>query len=276
MNISLQAKRAARNQLLDPGADGVQATDFITPSEMVFLAATGDIPVEDTTHHILEIHHEQDDNETPVLLCTDENPTTNIEIPAIIPEDSSISNKIAERLNMSNYIISPIRKSYNKVFDATTLVLMASRYLLLGTSQNVGKRRVKLANTLLPSACTEHTNQFILGRDDPYGALYQKFKHAQLLDLEQEAETISKYFDKSEEQNQQWSLLTVARTKRLTHLRSGEASPSPEEWSEIVERSINNLSEFINHFKHAQTQANPKEEITAKPTEIRTLLATSF
>ena len=43
-----------------------------------------------------------------------------------------------------------------------------------------------------------------------------------------------------------------------------------------MERSINNLSEFINHFKHAQTQANPKEEITAKPTEIRTLFATSF
>ena len=50
VNITeLQAKRAARNQLLDPGADGVQATDVINPSEMVFLAAIGEIPTEDMT-----------------------------------------------------------------------------------------------------------------------------------------------------------------------------------------------------------------------------------
>ena len=106
MSFELQAKRAARNQLLDPGADGVQATDVITPSEMVFLAAIGDIPAEDMTHQVIQYHH---DNTTSVLLCTDnEKP---IEIPAIIPEDSSISKKIAERLSSSNYIISPIRKS---------------------------------------------------------------------------------------------------------------------------------------------------------------------
>ena len=113
MTISLQAKRAACNQLLDPGADGVQATDVITPSEMIFLAAIGEISTEDTTHQILEHHYEPNDSDTPVLLCTDEDPTMRMEIPAIIPEDSSISKKIAERLNMSNYVISPIRKSYN-------------------------------------------------------------------------------------------------------------------------------------------------------------------
>ena len=84
---------------------------------------------------ILEHHYEPNDSDTPVLLCTDEDPTMRMEIPAIIPEDSSIGKKIAERLNMSNYVISPIRKSYNKVFDATTLVLMASRYLLLGSKK---------------------------------------------------------------------------------------------------------------------------------------------
>ena len=51
MSFELQAKRAAGNQLLDPGADGVQATDVITPSELVFLAAIGEIPAEDMTHH---------------------------------------------------------------------------------------------------------------------------------------------------------------------------------------------------------------------------------
>jgi hypothetical protein len=199
-----------------------------------------------------------------------------MEIPAIIPEDSSISKKIAERLSSSNYVISPIRNSYNKVFDATTLVLMASHYLLLGSNKNVKNTRLKLANTLLPSACTEQTNQFILGRDDPYGALYQKFKHAQLLHIEQEDEIISKSYDPDQEQSQRWSLLTMARTERLAHLRSGESSPSPEEWSEEVERTINNLNDFINQFKHIQTQTKPTQNKNIPFKTIQALFATSF
>ena len=144
---------------------------------------------EDINHQVLQHHPVPDDSTTPVLLCTDKE--KQVEIPAIIPEDSSISKKIAETLNSSNYIISPIRKSYNKVFDATTLVLMASHNLLLGTKQKVKPARLKLANKLHPSACTEDTNQFVLGWDDTNGALYQKFKHSQFIHLEQEAAAIS-------------------------------------------------------------------------------------
>jgi hypothetical protein len=44
MTLTLEAKRAARNQLIDPGTDGTQATDEITPAEVTFLTATVDLP----------------------------------------------------------------------------------------------------------------------------------------------------------------------------------------------------------------------------------------
>ena len=231
MSLTLEAKRAARNQLLDPGADGAQA-DTMTPAEMIFLAATAEIPTNQEVNY----------NSDPILLCTEKE--QQIEIPALIPTDGSLSKKIAERSHHSNYIVSPIRKAYNKMYDATTIALMAAHYLLTGSGTN--SSRLKLANRLHPSACTKQTNQFVLGRDDSNGALHQKFKHSQLLHLEQQAEQARILYHQDQKALQQWEVLTKQGEERLNQMQTGEPNYELDGWSKEVDRSISNLMAFIN------------------------------
>jgi hypothetical protein len=216
MSLTLEAKRAAHNQLLDPGADGAQATDTMTPSEMVFLAATAKIPT-------------NQDNIDPILLCTEKE--QQIEIPALIPTDGPISKGISERSHHSNYIVSPIRKAYNNMYDATTIALMAAHYLLTGSGTN--SSRLKLANILHPCACTKQANQFVLGRDDSNGALHQKFKHSQLLHPEKQAEQARSLCHQDQKALQQWEVLTNQREERL---KTGEPNYELDGWSKGVDR----------------------------------------
>ena len=262
MSLTLEAKRAARNQLLDPGADGAQATDTMTPAEMIFLAATAEIPTNQEVNY----------NSDPILLCTEKE--QQIETPVLIPTDGSLSKKIAERSHHSNYIVSPIRKAYNKMYDATTIALMAAHYLLTGSGTN--SSRLKLANRLHPSACTKQTNQFVLGRDDSNGALHQKFKHSQLLHLEQQAEQARILYHQDQKAIQQWEVLTKQGEERLNQMQTGEPNYELDGWSKEVDRSITNLMAFINLFKykqksHKQTQCNNLSKST-----IQELFSSSF
>ena len=150
MTLSLETKRAARNQLIDPGADETHPSDVVTPAEVAFITATQDLPT-----------HEGVDSTEAVLLCTDNE--QQIEIQATIPADGTISDKIAERLTYSQYIISPTCKAYNKMYDATTIALMAVHFLHLATKQtnlySVVTKRMALfiRNSNIPSS-------FILNR----------------------------------------------------------------------------------------------------------------
>ena len=78
MSLSLETKRAARNQLIDPGADETHPSDVVTPAEVAFITATQDLPT-----------HEGVDSTEAVLLCTDNE--QQIEIQATIPADGTIS-----------------------------------------------------------------------------------------------------------------------------------------------------------------------------------------
>jgi hypothetical protein len=76
MTMTLENKRAARNQLVDPGTDKTQATEVITSAEVAFITATVDLKAESN----------------PILLCTEEK--QQFDITDTIPNDGPISEKL--------------------------------------------------------------------------------------------------------------------------------------------------------------------------------------
>ena len=86
MSMTLENKRAARNQLVDPGTDGTQATEVISAAEVALIAATVDLG-------------ELEAESNPILLCTETNQQFDEDI-ATTPNDGPIIEKIAERLSL--------------------------------------------------------------------------------------------------------------------------------------------------------------------------------
>jgi hypothetical protein len=261
MTMTLENKRAARNQLVDPGTDETQATEVITSAEVAFISATVDLEdLEEEGNHI--------------LLCTEEK--QQFDITDTIPNDGPISEKIADRLSYSNYIISPTRKAYNKMYDATTVTLMALHFLLKTkkppTDNKQTTNRLNIANKLHPSAARNKANQFVLGRDDKDGALHQKFKHSQLLQLEQKAEQARSLYHQDQQALQQWKVLADQRENRLNKLATEELDFAQDTWSKEVDRSITNLIAFLALFKHKQINHKQKQVIRPSKSAIQLII----
>jgi hypothetical protein len=210
----------------------------MTPAKMVLLTATEDLP----TRQVVDY------STNPILLCTEEE--QQIKIQALIPTDGPICDKIAERSLYSNYIFSPIRMAYNKFYHATTIALMATHYLL--KSPGATPNCLNIANKLHPSASTNQTNQFVLGCDGSNGALYQKFKHSQLLHLKQQTKQARSLYHQDQQALQQWRVLTNQCEERLNQMATGELDYAQDDWSKEVNRSITNLIAFIDLFKYKQ------------------------
>ena len=119
MTLSLETKRAARSQLIDPDEE-THPSEVITPAEVTFIIATEDLS-----------EHEDVDSSETVLLCTEK--SQHMKIEATFPADEALSTKIAERLEYSKYIISPTCKSYSKMYDTTTLALIAVHCFMKAT-----------------------------------------------------------------------------------------------------------------------------------------------
>ena len=82
-------------------------------------------------------------------------------------EEKPIEAKVAERLAYSNYLVCPIRYSYRKMFD-TTSITFAALYNWVQLSfpeQRRSKAQQRLLQNLGPNTKSEDSNGFILGRD---------------------------------------------------------------------------------------------------------------
>ena len=110
MKLTLENKRIARHQLINPNDEDTQNDEEQTQDQKNFLVATSEPPVVPP------------EKETILLSTT---PTNEPQGPPTLPNDGPISEQIADRLLFSNYLISPALSSYNKVFDATTIAFAA-------------------------------------------------------------------------------------------------------------------------------------------------------
>ena len=118
MKVSLANKRIARRQwigLSDKEKD--QVDDEQPLGHIVFVATTADA------------YDYNIDDET-VLLTSDPTKEPKPSAPQQFPEDGPISEHIADRILFSKYLINPARTSYDKMFDATTVTLLALQTLL--------------------------------------------------------------------------------------------------------------------------------------------------
>ena len=125
MKLTLENKRVARHQIINPDDDDTLDAEEITQEQTNFLSATSELPLI------------QQEDET-ILLSTE--PDNQLQELSTILSDGPISEKIADRLMFSNYIISPARSSYNKVFDATTIAFVALYSLLKKTIFNTANK----------------------------------------------------------------------------------------------------------------------------------------
>ena len=96
--------------------------------------------------------------------------------------------------------------------------------------------RSNIANKLHTSASRNQANQFVLGRDDKDGALHQKFKHSQLLQLEQQAEQARSLYHQDQQALQQWKVLANQREDRINQMATGEPDYAQDDWSKEVNR----------------------------------------
>jgi hypothetical protein len=116
----------------------------------------------------------------------------------------------------------------------------------------------------------------VLGRDDKDGALHQKFKHSQLLQLEQKAEQARSLYRQDQQALQQWKVLADQRENRLNKLATEELDFAQDTWSKEVDRSITNLIAFLDLFKHKQKDHKQKQVIRPSKSAIQELLSSSY
>ena len=147
----------------------------------------------------------------------------------------------------SNYLISPARSSYNKVFDATTIAFVALHALLRKPAKLT--KLSDIADRLLPSSTPSLTNQFLLDRDRDGGALYQKLRHAQILNLERTADHMKKSRDHNEEANNHLKILSENREARISKLNTNPAPFSQTDWAEEIDKTTNTLVIYLDLFK---------------------------
>ena len=111
------------------------------------------------------------------LLCTEalqQDPGT---------QDLPLQQEITVRLTFSNYLVRPIRLSYRKMYDITSLTLYASFRWLSQKSDKTkkGGHRQKLCTSLAQEPRTSHQLNFALGGNN--GPLSQQFMQAELSSL---------------------------------------------------------------------------------------------
>ena len=160
------------------------------------------------------------------------------------------------------------------MYDATTVALMAIYFLLKTKKPTTNCSNI--ANKLHPSASRNQANQFVLGRDDKDGALHQKFKHSQLLQLEQQAEQARSLYHQDQQALQQWKVLANQREDRLNQMATGEPDYAQDNWSKEVDRSITNLIAFLDLFRYKQKTHKQKQVIKLSKSAIQELLSSSF
>ena len=259
MKISLEKKREARRQTFMPEEEH-DPSETMTPAEVTLVIA-----IEDLSEHDIV-----DDPET-VMLYTDN--SQNIEIETTFPKDEVISTKIAERMDFSKYIISPTCKSYSKMHDTTTLAFLAIHCFMKATKST---KCSNMANKYHPSASVEGTNQFVLGRNEEKGALYQKFKHSQIHHLEQKAERIIKQQQQSKPALEKWKELANDRTNRLSAIAAGTTDQAHTDWANKVEESISKLIDFNRRFKTKEDNKEKRTTAGLSQSSIQELLSCSF
>ena len=169
MKVSLANKRIARRQWIgmsDKEKDEVD--DEQSLGHIVFVATTADA-------------HDPNIDEETVLLTTNPSKEPQPPNPHEFPGDGSISEQIADRIHFSKYLVNPARTSYNKMFDATTVTLLALQTLL--RSPKTTPKLSEAADRLQFSPDLDKENHFMLDRDSNDGALYQKLRHSQIQSL---------------------------------------------------------------------------------------------
>ena len=139
LSFELKAKREATDQLVDTGANGSQQ-DAITKAEMCYLVAIGEIPLEVVTDERLP---KQGTETEEILICNNEEENDEEEKDE---EEKPMEAKVAERLAYSNYLVCPIRYSYRKMFDTTSLTFVqlgrsdiSKTNAVKSTTQNIAK-----------------------------------------------------------------------------------------------------------------------------------------
>ena len=134
----------------------------------------------------------------------------------------------------------------------------------------------RIANKLHPSSAHGQTNQFVLGRNDKGGALYQKFKHSQIQILEQAAEQVRASKPQDKQALDHWKTITNHRKIRLSKLATGGPPLNQDGWSEEVERSITSLIAYLGLFKTKQEQCEQTQNIRPSESAVKELLSSSY
>ena len=145
---------------MDTGDNGSQQ-DAITKAEMCYLVAVGEIPLEVVTDEMLQKQRTETEE---ILICNNEEENDEEEKDE---EEKPMEAKVAERLAYSNYLVCPIRYSYRKMFDTTSLTFAALYNWVEVTfpKQTRSKAQQRILKNLDPDTKGEESRGFMLGRD---------------------------------------------------------------------------------------------------------------
>lgn len=216
MKVSLANKRIARRQWIGiDNKDKDEVDDEQPLGHIVFVATTADS------------HDNNIDDET-VLLTTNPSKEPQPQNPHAFPGDGSISEQIANRVHFSKYLVNPARTSYNKMFDATTVTLLALQTLL--RSPKTTPKLSEAADRLQFSPDLDKENHFMLDRDSNDGALYQKLRHSQIQSLEKSVYQLQTPGKENEAATSQMNTLEENRRSRLDKLQADPTHLTQAEW----------------------------------------------
>ena len=173
LSFELKEKREANDQLTDTGDNGSQH-DAITKAEMCYLVAIGEIPVEIVTNERLP---KQGTDTEEILFCANEDENDEDEKDE---EEKPMEAKVGERLEYSKYLVCPIRYSYRKMYDTTSLTFAVLYNWVERTfpKQTRTKTQNRILKNLDPETKNEESKGFMLERDE--GNIEEEYYKAKL------------------------------------------------------------------------------------------------
>ena len=157
LSVDKQSTVVANAQLTEFNQTEPRSNDALTSSELALLIATEQD--QDQSSTCINISQDPETIED-VLLCTE----TSQQDPG--GQDLPLQQKISTRLQFSNYLVCPIRLSYRKMYDTTSLTLFASfRWLSQKQSKTeTGSRRQRLCASLAQEPPASHHLNFAQGK----------------------------------------------------------------------------------------------------------------
>ena len=127
MTVDPQSKNVANAQLTEFDQSEPRSNDAFTSTELALLTVICEISLfqtkhvhEDTVQPYTHASASQDPENIEAALLYTEALETNPGLP-----DSPLLQKITDRQQFSNYLVCPIRLSYRKMYDTTSLTLYA-------------------------------------------------------------------------------------------------------------------------------------------------------